>query len=445
MKRVIYSKFSNDRNEAYKIRTDICEDEGRRYVEKIGVTEGGRKHINNVFSMYEGLKKQTADTIFDINKSSLVNGVLTLEYLYKDNLEKVLDELLYSRKYNEFKELVKKYTDNVRGMATEKFEPEDIYYEMFGENADDKASLSMPISNIDMIFANIMVDSYKWTVIDYEWSFPVKVPVEFILYRTILYYLTPQRKEKLGDVDLYVLMGVDKEKEDIYKSMDDSFQNYIIKGNTPLWKLYDVMGKPFYDMPYIARLKKKQQPKAVGYLPDDSTVDCDIKVISLEDDIYELSVNLENDLKILRIDPSLLMSIVKVERLLGIADCEYEMKYFSNGTLGGDDIILFSEENSYIMTDDIKPGTKKVIFRYKIVHVGERMGEPLKRVFDLYSKTHELSHKIDVIKSEDYAVVMELQAKIDALDFTIEAMKNSTSWKVTKPIRSIKRKSKDDN
>ena len=63
----------------------------------------------------------------------------------------------------------------------------------------------------------------------------------------------------------------------------------------------------------------------------------------------------------------------------------------------------------------------------------------------LYSKTHELSHKIDVIKSEDYAVVMELQAKIDALDFTIEAMKNSTSWKVTKPIRSIKRKSKDDN
>ena len=63
------------------------------------------------------------------------------------------------------------------------------YQKVFGE-------ITLPVSvpfakgvDIDLIFANIMVQGNTWTVIDYEWTFDFPVPVDFLLWRAGKVYL----------------------------------------------------------------------------------------------------------------------------------------------------------------------------------------------------------------------------------------------------------------
>ncbi len=447
MRKIIYSKFSNDRNPDYKIRTDIYEENKTRMVLKKGVTDGGKKHIAGLSKIYEELKKQSEGTVFDINKSDFTQDGLKLEYLYGETLEKLLDNALQKKNTDRFKELVKKYVDNVRKMANEEFAAGDEYYKIFGKAADASPSMAMHTSNIDMIFANVIVDADKWTVIDYEWSFLISIPVEFVLFRTINYYATPDREQMLKDVDLYELMGVDISKKECYAAMERSFQDYIVKGNTPLWRLYDSMGEPFYNMPELAKKKKSEHPTVIKILKDESTVSEPVRLKSLDDGVLEAKFSVDENVKVIMFNPAYSSCVVKLMGFKAYGAEEYEPKSLKNGEILNDDIILFKDENPYIMTDDIREETKSFVITYKLMTAGEGMHDEaveLFELFDLIQKNDELNQKIETVKQEDYQVVMELQAKLEATEHTVNAMKNSTSWKVTKPLRKLKRNKKQE-
>ncbi len=457
MRKNIFSKFSNDRNDNYKIRTDIYEDNGKRFVVKAGVTDGGKNHIANVFSMYNGLKKQADNTAFDINKSTLINGELQLEYLKGETLEKLLDEALKNGQRQRFDELVKKYTENVRAMAKKPFSSSKEYLEIFGEKADvDENALSMDISDIDMIFANVMVEEDKWTVIDYEWSFIVSIPVDFVLFRTLHYYAVPDRKSILENIDLYDLMGINREKEEIYVNMENCFQTYIIRDNKPLWQLYDSMGKPFYDMPGIAYKLNKDLPSAINVLKDDTTVSDSVNVKTDDDNNKVAVIKPKEDAKVIMFNPSYEASVIRLISIKGLLKNgdEYEPAYLCNGRLCADGIIIFKEDNPYIMTDDIKDGTEKIVICYRLAKLGKDMSDDAASLIDvcdeadelklqcynLELKNSELGTKLDKVMAEDYQVVMELQAQTEALEHTIKSMENSTSWKITKPLRKLRKR-----
>ena len=54
MKQIIYSKFSNERNYRFAIRTDICEDEnGQRSVRKVCSCPEGQLHMTELYRWYQ--------------------------------------------------------------------------------------------------------------------------------------------------------------------------------------------------------------------------------------------------------------------------------------------------------------------------------------------------------------------------------------------------------
>ena len=484
MRKIIYSKFSNDRSPAYKIRTDIYEEEDKRFVVKSGIGDGGKRHIAGVFSLYIPLKEQTKDTIFDINKSTLINGDLNLEYLYGDNLEKKLDDALKEKRYDDFKGLVKTYTENVRAMAKETFEDSKEYYMVFGKDASADESKTMTVNDIDLIFANVIAEDDKWTIIDYEWSFTFKIPVDFILYRTIHYYAIPDRRKILENIDLYELMGVDKSREAVYKRMEENFQSYIINANTPLWQLYDVMGEPFYNMPEIAEKKKEEHPTAIKIYDGDKNVSSRVKTTFLDDGVIEAVIDLDDDIKSIMYCPTYQSCVLKIisvtekkfnrdvklednrEAVKDAVSEEYAVQYIYNGVSYENNIVFFKDNNPYFITDDIISDMDILVVKYKLVSCGEKMSDEIKSVFDVYPECNSLREEnqiiqeekknllienendkrhIDLLKAhnekmklEDYQVVMELQAKLEAAESDIVALKNSTSWKITKPIRRLK-------
>lgn len=55
MDRLIYSKFSNERNSKYAIETSIVENDSARWVCKKPLYEEGKQHFENMKSAYLGL------------------------------------------------------------------------------------------------------------------------------------------------------------------------------------------------------------------------------------------------------------------------------------------------------------------------------------------------------------------------------------------------------
>ena len=440
--RIIFTKFSNDRNEYYKIRTDIYETDGGREVYKCGTSEGGTKHISTMEELYGKLQAQAERTAFDINKSKVTEKGLELEYLTGETLENILDRLLINGEKVEVSRRVQSYADNIWNMATSDFEPSEKYFEVFGENAYTGPAKSMKISNIDMIFPNVIVNGDKKTLIDYEWSFDFPIPVNFVLYRTIHYYIYTGREQQLKDrkIDLFSLMGVDESLEEVYLSMERSFQDYIIRNNTPLWKLYEMMGKPFYIAPALADEKKKSMPSVIEVMKDESNASMNLVPEQSGDGVLTVRIRPDKHVKAILFCPAYQSCVMKVlsVRAYTASGEDYEPSYIYSGVSYEDNVIFFKEDNPHLLTDDISEDVKEIVISYKLVPCGAGMAEDFFKLFELFPERNRLKVEKENIIAEDYNVVMELQNQLEHTENELNAMRNSTSWKMTEPARKLR-------
>lgn len=91
MKKIIYSKYSNERNHCLAIRTDILEDEeGVRYVRKLPEFPEGKLHVEAIYHWYEAFSRVLEGTKLSYNVCSLIPGGVELEYLTGETLEEHL-------------------------------------------------------------------------------------------------------------------------------------------------------------------------------------------------------------------------------------------------------------------------------------------------------------------------------------------------------------------
>ena len=91
MKKIIYSKYSNERNHCLAIRTDILEDEeGVRYVRKLPEFPEGKLHVEAIYHWYEAFSRVLEGTKLSYNACSLIPGGVELEYLTGETLEEHL-------------------------------------------------------------------------------------------------------------------------------------------------------------------------------------------------------------------------------------------------------------------------------------------------------------------------------------------------------------------
>ena len=64
----IYSKYSNDRVDEFKIRTDIAIDRaGRKIIRKVPLTEAAKEHVFSIRDAYLGLQEKYRGGDFEVN------------------------------------------------------------------------------------------------------------------------------------------------------------------------------------------------------------------------------------------------------------------------------------------------------------------------------------------------------------------------------------------
>ena len=246
MSEIIYSKYANERASQFSLRTDIVRmDNGGLVVYKTPLCEAARAHVKNIYAVGEALNKQYAQSRFQFNRCQMTDTGVELEFIDDITLENVADKLLYAGKVDEVETLLLQVIEELYKTKNKMdFHKTDKFVEAFGE-VDLASDLPCAaVSDIDMIMSNIM-QGEQWTVIDYEWSFDFPVPVQFIVYRLLFYYLyaSPVRSV-LHERNLMQKAGISDNDVDKYKEMERHFQAvYVLQEAdknhyTPLRDMY---------------------------------------------------------------------------------------------------------------------------------------------------------------------------------------------------------------
>lgn len=250
MKKVVYSKFSNERSKAFDIRTDILIDEHKKKtVRKVPCYEEGIPHVNNIKRWYDELSQMFHGTKISVNHCALTEEGVELEYLEgMYTLEEGLHQLWQSGKKDKAMKYLNIYIEIIRESATEPFRMTEEFREIFGNPCLPENQYSMPVSNIDMVLGNILVGK-GWNLIDYEWTFAFPIPVDFVIFRVLHYFLHGNEDISKNDLTQYYRQeGICPDQIPVYLEMEKSFQDYVVRGHVPIREMYSSISQGFIDL-----------------------------------------------------------------------------------------------------------------------------------------------------------------------------------------------------
>ena len=380
--RVIFSKFSNERDPAWAIRTDIAvrdadtaavemirADEGAegvrkapadaevRVVRKAPADAGAKAHIEGLRKCYEGLRKVYEGTRFVPNHLEMEDGAAVFEFLSGETLEERFDRA-YAEGTARLKEAFSGYFAEMDQTADTAFQESDGFRKVFGDGGGLEGSPACSISNIDLVLNNVLVDEAggKWNVIDYEWTFLFPVPLSYIKWRALHYYIEGNTKRfGLREAGLFESAGLDADSIAVFERMEQCFQDYIEGKWTPLRELYADISEGAVDLPAILKrmngarggeaMAKLYLDRGKGFREEDTVL-----LPHGEDGRISVAQELEG-LKGLRIDPAEYAGVVTVE------DIGTELGPIDPGRLASNGVrldlrrFLFDTDDPYLIVE----------------------------------------------------------------------------------------------
>ena len=100
MKKVLYTKYSNERKPEYRIATSIVEEDGRRVVKKKALCECGSDHLNYMCNIKQDLLKLVKGYGWNVADCRMIDqSTVEMEYINGVTLEHCLDEYVKNKKF----------------------------------------------------------------------------------------------------------------------------------------------------------------------------------------------------------------------------------------------------------------------------------------------------------------------------------------------------------
>ena len=280
---IVFSKYSAERDPQYALRTDIryqsidgqnsFEDKMGEQAEsrdlltsdKTALLEEGKSHIAGIKTAYDHLTSQYAGSGIEIGpcRSGENEKSVTLDFIPGQNLQRLMEELIIQGRGADVKLIVDAYTERILSAATDDFAMTDDFRRVFGGARLPEGLKTAKISDIDLIFSNLIIpdeagdDIEKivkadWSVIDYEWTFDFPIPVHFILHRC--FYLATHQLMACPELNFEELIkgiGISPDESEQYLRMEEYFQNTIQGSLEPERNMLTKIGNgiiPFAEM-----------------------------------------------------------------------------------------------------------------------------------------------------------------------------------------------------
>ncbi|MDD6811578.1 MAG: methyltransferase domain-containing protein [Lachnospiraceae bacterium] len=290
--KVKYAKYSNDRADAYQIKTVYRNGE----IEKHPLSKEAEKHIEKIYDAYRKLTERFDGSELLINQCELhqegTEVYASFEYLEGRTLEELLDECLEKEKIDEFHMLFNEYLKRIS------------YHE------------EMPVCDYDLIFANILITpDGKWHVIDYEWTFEKEVDTKEIAFRAIYCYVLENEKRNKLNLDL-ILQKLEITESDAsrYRQQEMKFQKYVTGKRMSMGEIGEAIGQPVYTLNDLSAVSRDEKLKnKVQIYEDMGTGFSEENSYFLDEKEFELTIAAGR--KMLRIDPCSDYCVVWIKEL----------------------------------------------------------------------------------------------------------------------------------
>ena len=108
----IYVKYSKERDRKFAIRTDIKIDEyNKNYVIKQACYEEGKQHIKKTADSYKYMVDEYDSRGLELNKCSLINDELRLEFVNGQNLQTIIDSMIRKGELSQAEKLFDEYVN----------------------------------------------------------------------------------------------------------------------------------------------------------------------------------------------------------------------------------------------------------------------------------------------------------------------------------------------
>lgn len=365
----VYVKYSNDRAERFMIRTDIVGEGAHRKVCKVPVSAEAKAHVRKLKEWEQVLNQQYAHVGLQANRCILDGDTAGFEFLAGRTLEEQLDEKRTKQDYaglaaelQEFRSLLYRALEP----EAEPFVKSQDFIEMFGNPEFSRAYKGAKINNLDWIFSNLMITADGMQMIDYEWTFPVQVPMEYLLWRALSLYL--HSREDVKSLGLMKQMGISEQEERIFEEMEHHFQLWLLDGTVTIGAQYaQTAGKTLL----LSQLLRDAQKDRIQIYTDTGAgfSEQESQWIETEPDkhgVIRMEVHLPSGTKAVRIDPAETACLVKVRRLVGELGGSYEPHWYHNGRELEQEGILYTTSDPQILLPQIVEGTGKLYAEFTV-------------------------------------------------------------------------------
>lgn len=471
MENVVYTKYSNERAKEFQIRTSIIYDnmEKKKFVCKSPLTEEAEKHIENMNNNYKLLSEKYKKENLQFVKCKKINDELRFEYIEGKTFEQELDELLLNDKYDELIVKINEYVNRISSISNvDMFLETREFEDVFGKTNLPSNIKACSVSNIDMIFNNIIIND-KWNVIDYEWTFNFSIPINYIIFRALNYYIyTSTKRIRLVELNLYRIFGISDLELEQYKTMENNFQKYILNNIVPLRELYaSKLNDNINIFDVIEKDSVEKSLKSMQIFFDygngiNERDSYNILLNEIKNGENEIEIPLDSEIKKVRIDPCNSQCLLKLELLEGRNPEKCDIIYNSNGLHLCDDIMFFQTNDPQIIIDNIDKKCTKIILKFRIEYIlndftnviynklpeiAEKLEINLEMLKDKENIIEEkektvknINNELNNYKQHYEAAISQrdtLNRKVRELESSYNIIINSASWKITKPIRVI--------
>ena len=300
---VNYARFSNERDSKYAIATFMTKDKsGEVSFKKYPLDEKAYEHIYNLHDTYEALAKKYKGGRLEICPCKIenVNGipVASFDFVRGKTLNEMFDEKLKRNDMKAFASLFEEFVSRID----------------YGKDE--------PISDLDLVFSNVIVDEDRWTVIDYEWVLKEKQDVKYQAYRALYCYMQEDESREKADLSMCLdLIGASPADKDEYIDREKAFHRNVQNSRFSLAQLREEIGEAvIHPEKYVGENAAKEKVERVqiytdkgqGYSEDNSYF---VKKALYDNGNLSFEVSFGDDVKNLRIDPMMGAGVVYVDSL----------------------------------------------------------------------------------------------------------------------------------
>jgi len=356
MRKILFAKYSNERNSRFGIKTIIVENNGKKMVEKYPLYKDSEKHVFSMLESYNKISELYDKTILSPAKIVKKKSFISLSFAEGENYESKLKKAEEDKDYNKFLELIKEFISIIKSAKGIKpFKKTKEYIEVFGNVPLPDNLTATDFCCFDMTFSNLIVNKGNIKIIDYEWCFDFPVPIEYIIFRSVILYLNFVCTNNKIRESVLLYLGYDEKIVTAFSKIENNFQNYVCKDSFSIGDLYNIMGREnYYIEPLLTQNINSDTAFFVQIFYDYGNNFSEENSIKTRYKYYEkinIKIPITADLKNVRIDPCNNSCIIILNRFTAISDSRgaFEINNYGINGLKTDNVVIFSDSDPQIV------------------------------------------------------------------------------------------------